>query len=153
MIIFLLNDDKQAKLSDFGFAKCIVNDKNIVQLSETFCGTVPYESPQVLEKIPYNGFKYDVWSMGVAFYIMISGRFPYHMKNTQDRKASIANMLKEQKDYPGYIRSRFDEVSVDESGQDLIVRMLNPNENKRPHMSDVINNKWLLTRVSASHEK
>ena len=55
----LLNDNHDAKLTDFGFASLVEDDSvNVYEASsETFCGTVPYYSPQLVAKKPYNPFK------------------------------------------------------------------------------------------------
>ena len=67
----LLDASWVAKLTDFGFAKKISDKSNKVTMSSTFCGTMPYESPQVLKRRPYNAFKADIWSMGVTIFIML----------------------------------------------------------------------------------
>jgi len=43
-------------------------------MSQTFCGTVPYYSPQLVAKRPYNAFKADVWAMSVVLYAMLNNR-------------------------------------------------------------------------------
>jgi serine/threonine protein kinase len=63
----LLNDKNIAKLTDFGFAKEVWDEKkHKVIMSETFCGTEPYYSPQIVARKPYNPFCADVWAMGVS---------------------------------------------------------------------------------------
>ena len=56
------------KLSDFGFSRIQTPD----QLSRTYCGSAAYASPEVLQGIPYRGTGYDIWSLGVILYIMVS---------------------------------------------------------------------------------
>ena len=55
------------KLSDFGFARIM----NVEDVSKTFCGSAAYAAPEILQGIPYSGFGYDVWSVGVILYIMV----------------------------------------------------------------------------------
>lgn len=96
----LLDEKYHCKLTDFGFADLIMDDTNINDVvSETFCGTVPYYSPQLASRQPYNPFKADVWAMGVVLYAMLHNRFPFHFQD-------VKKMIKEQTDYPYFIKLR-----------------------------------------------
>jgi len=69
----LLDCNWIAKMTDFGFAKKIADSsRGEVTMSTTFCGTLPYECPQILEHKAYNGFKADIWSM-----VSIALRLPF----------------------------------------------------------------------------
>lgn len=73
----LVDDHGHVKLIDFGFSiKC--NDK--VRLT-SFCGTPPYMSPQLASRSPYSGQSSDVWALGIALYLMITGKFPFRSSN------------------------------------------------------------------------
>lgn len=81
----LLNSDFEIKLSDFGFAKGnmkIINGQ--VPLSETFCGSYAYASPEILKGIPYHPQHSDIWSMGVVLFAMVYGRLPFDDTNYRD---------------------------------------------------------------------
>ena len=137
----LLDDKYIAKLTDFGFAKQSAKKfRRLVLMSKTFCGTAPYKSPQILARKAYNGFKADVWSMGVSLYIMLHRRFPFHYQDREVQLREIAN-------YPDYIRSRY-RVNLPFSAQDLMNSMLHPDESKRIWMRDVLNNQWLITTAN-----
>lgn len=55
----VLGKDLQAKLVDFGMAKKLVDDEEI--LDEYAIGTERYKPPQIINKEPYNGKKYDIF--------------------------------------------------------------------------------------------
>lgn len=58
------------KLSDFGWAAyCPINQRR-----ETFCGTLDYVSPEVVEGHPYD-YSVDIWSLGVLCYELCEGFF------------------------------------------------------------------------------
>ncbi|CAG9766237.1 unnamed protein product [Ceutorhynchus assimilis] len=74
----LMDEGWNIKLSDFGFARGDMKQKNGQPiLSQTFCGSYAYASPEVLRGIPYQPQYSDVWSMGVVLFAMTFGRLPY----------------------------------------------------------------------------
>jgi testis-specific serine kinase len=126
-----------AKLSYFGFAKnCIDTATNQVLLSNTFCGTLPYECPEILALKPYNAFKADIWSMGITFFVMFHGIYPFNYK--EGKKAMLRNIG----DYPAFIRTRFCKQLPAEANK-FVENMLHPNEDHRPSVTELINNAWL----------
>merc|ERR1719217_1474483 len=58
------------KLIDFGFA---VQVKCKDQKLRFFCGTPSYIAPEMVTSREYSGFAVDVWALGVALYVMITG--------------------------------------------------------------------------------
>ena len=61
------------KIIDFGFAvKC-----NRDSYQKLFCGTPSYMAPELLNKEKYIPYYSDIWSLGVLFYSMLYGRFPF----------------------------------------------------------------------------
>lgn len=52
-----------------------------VHLSETFCGSYAYASPEILRGVPYQPKLADVWSTGVVLYAIVFGRLPFDDSN------------------------------------------------------------------------
>ena len=76
-ILVMKND--VIKIIDFGFAvKC---NKDTYQ--KLFCGTPSYMAPEILNKKKYNPYYSDIWSLGVLFYAMIYGKFPFDYNNKE----------------------------------------------------------------------
>ncbi len=61
------------KIIDFGFAVTQPNARKLRML----CGTPVYMAPEILRKQEYMGGPVDVWSLGVIFYVLLSGAFPF----------------------------------------------------------------------------
>ena len=74
-ILVMKNDS--IKIIDFGFAiKC-----NKDSYQKIFCGTPSYMAPEVLNKKKYIPYYSDIWSLGVLFFAMLYGRFPFEFNN------------------------------------------------------------------------
>jgi len=65
-------DDTSIKIADMGFAKIVTKEN---PLMTTPCGTPGYVAPEILSGKPY-GLQADIWSLGVIFYILLSGCVP-----------------------------------------------------------------------------
>jgi len=60
------------KISDFGLATVFRHEGRERQL-DTCCGTVPYLSPEVIQKKPYKAEPIDVWSIGIVLVALLAG--------------------------------------------------------------------------------
>ena len=134
----LLNEENVAKLTDFGFAKESYNEETKeVILSETFCGTEPYYSPQIVQKKKYDPFMADCWAMGVVLFAMINNKFPFHF----GKKIGPKGMIKEMLD-PNHLINRYVKV-FSKHVRNLIERLLDPEEKTRIPMEQVLRHKWI----------
>ena len=75
---FLLNDDFEALLSDFGFST-LAHNKNQDIMKQTICGHPAYMAPEVTEYHvwPYDAKVADMWSMGVCLFEMLNFDKPF----------------------------------------------------------------------------
>ena len=77
--ILVLKDDT-IKIIDFGFGiKC---NKDTYQ--KLFCGTLSYMPPEIVKKEKYIACYSDIWSLGVLFYAMLFGIFPFKGKDDDE---------------------------------------------------------------------
>ena len=77
--ILVLKDDT-IKIIDFGFGvKC-----NRDTYQKLFCGTPSYMAPEIVKKEKYIACYSDAWSLGVLFYAMLFGVFPFKGKDDDE---------------------------------------------------------------------
>ncbi|XP_022089018.1 testis-specific serine/threonine-protein kinase 1-like [Acanthaster planci] len=125
----LLDGHNNIKITDFGFSRRITKS----DLSKTFCGSAAYAAPEILLGRPYQGFLYDVWSMGVILYIMVCGSMPYDDSN-------VKRMVRDQTEKKlGFSRSK--QLTLD--CKDLVLRMLTPEPARRATLYDIHHHAWM----------
>lgn len=81
----LLDEEGHIKLTDFGLSKEALDDK-----AYSFCGTVEYMSPEVIERQGHTKSA-DFWSLGVVMYEMLTGVLPFQGEN---RKETMHQIIK-----------------------------------------------------------
>ena len=122
--ILVLKDDT-IKIIDFGFAvKC---NKEVYQ--KLFCGTPSYMPPEILKKEKYIACYSDIWSLGVLFYTMLFGIFPFKGKDEDELLKSINETIIT---FPEYNQ-------IEDKTKELFKRIFVINPNERISMDDMIN--------------
>ncbi|RKP00461.1 hypothetical protein CXG81DRAFT_13208, partial [Caulochytrium protostelioides] len=85
----MLDAHDHVKIIDFGFANVLdeadgdgdaATGSSTRPLS-TFCGSLAYASPELLQNQQYEGAPVDVWSLGIILYVMLVGTLPYDESN------------------------------------------------------------------------
>ncbi|KAM5269506.1 testis-specific serine/threonine-protein kinase 3 [Hipposideros larvatus] len=120
------------KLTDFGFAKVLPKSRR--ELSQTFCGSTAYAAPEVLQGIPHDSKKGDVWSMGVVLYVMLCASLPFD-------DTDIPKMLWQQQkgvSFPTHL-------GISAECQDLLKQLLEPDMSLRPSIEEVSWHPWLAS--------
>ncbi|XP_005440524.2 testis-specific serine/threonine-protein kinase 6 [Falco cherrug] len=128
--VLLTAEGHRAKLTGFGFSK---EANSYPDLSTTFCGSPAYASPEVLMSIPYDAKKYDMWSLGVMLYVMVTGCLPFDHTH-------ICRMSQQQKKGVQYPEGL---PPLPEPCRALITKLLQFSPASRPGVEQVAKNSWL----------
>jgi len=121
----LLNSKGAIKICDFGVSKLVKNG----EVMREQCGTPAYMAPEILKAKGYEGFAADIWSAGVALYVMLYKEMPFKGPNLHKVITMGAYKLGEK---------------VSKEGRDLIERMLERNPKKRISVEEILKHKWMV---------
>lgn len=127
----IVKEDGKITLIDFGFARTWdkeISLKHSIKLfNEKECmGSIYYIPPEILDKKCLDPEKADIYSLGVSFYCMVSGNFPFYglehdyIKNIMT-KAPVALQNSE---YPEAVLS-------------IIMKMISKNPHQRPSLKHI----------------
>jgi serine/threonine protein kinase len=75
----------EIKLIDFG----LCNFYDAHDLLSTFCGSLYFASPELLEARPYRGPEVDIWSFGVILYVLVCAKVPFDAPSLPELHAKI----------------------------------------------------------------
>lgn len=132
----LLDNELNFKLSDFSFSKPLVRDGNgKTILSSTFCGSLAYSAPELLEHIPCDPRTSDMWSLGIILYAMLFASQPFDSSNVKE----MLQVQKQQKIH--FMKSK--NLSTD--CKNLIIHLLHPDASQRLCIDEVLRHPWLQT--------
>jgi serine/threonine protein kinase len=84
----------ELKIADFGFARFATD------MMESFLGSPLYMAPEMIRRERYSS-KSDLWSVGVIFYEMLTGKTPYHDAKSHHELAEM--VMKQSITFPSRI--------------------------------------------------
>lgn len=113
----LLTESFEIKIADFGLA---LELKDRESKRKTFCGTANYMAPEVHLKLPYDGFKADIWSFGCLFYSII--------KNGENFKTSSKSSESSQTETHKRLENLKEDSEFSENEVELLKLILNENK-------------------------
>ena len=127
------------KICDFGIGKKLNSPD---QLLTSFSGTPLYMAPEIIlseKNNGYKGFPVDVWSSGIALYIMLSGQLPFkNNKNNKNKK----NKNKEL-EYSIVNKEPKEIENISDKAKDLIKGLLCKDPSKRLTCDEILKHPWL----------
>ena len=123
----LLDLNNIVKICDFGVGKITQKGQKLYDQ----CGTPVYMAPEIIKGDGYEGFPVDIWSAGVALYIMLSGNIPFNRDKTHDLQSAIINLP----------YKKIDDVSED--ANDLLKNILEKDPAIRFTPDQILEHKWM----------
>jgi len=119
---------------DLGLCAFIEDGK----LCRDWCGSDNYLAPEIVRRIPYNGYQADVFSTGVVLFALLFGVFPF--ENLRVNGVSSVDPSKGLRK----LSVRFpSDVKVSQSAKDLLTRMLEDDPEKRIQLKDIMKHEWI----------
>lgn len=125
-----VSKDFSLKLGDFGLSAIheIADNDRQSHLLSSYVGTDSYMAPEIIAGKKYEGEAVDIWSLGVVFFIMLSGFPPLQRADMNDWY--FKRLVKRQHDafWKAHERSM---QPLPGQIKDLILKMLEPDSSKR----------------------
>jgi len=132
----MLDRTGNVKLTDFGCVKESASD----EINYTFCGTVEYMAPEILNRSGRHGKEVDWWSFGILAHDMLTGAPPFTGGN---RKVITDRVLKSKLQLKKYLTP---------NAKDLLKKLLNKQAENRLGFgekdSDAVKNHKFFTGVN-----
>ena len=137
----LVDNNFDLKICDFGFAT-----KNDHLLKE-YLGTEKYAAPELFIKKPYDGFKADIFSLGVILFALNSGKHAFENATKYDKKYLfiIRSLLNKNNInlFWNEIYKEYPSLSISDELKDLFVRMVSFRAKDRPIFQEIFNSEWM----------
>ena len=92
----LISQTGNIKIIDFGLS----NLYDPIGHLSTFCGSLYFAAPELLNAKVYTGPEVDVWSFGVVLYVLVCGKVPFDDQSMPALHAKIKRGLVE---YPVWL--------------------------------------------------
>ena len=144
----LIDMKNNIKICDFGIGIILSSEE---QNLYSHCGTPMYIAPEIIlstKEKGYKGFPVDIWSAGIALYIMVSGKLPFNFDEFSDDFDVIDknNNINKEKNMklkneiinkePKSLENISDELS------DLLKGLLNKDPTKRLTCEQILKHPW-----------
>ncbi|KAF3928887.1 hypothetical protein ABW20_dc0110089 [Dactylellina cionopaga] len=123
----LISKTGDIKIIDFGLS----NLYSPRSLLGTFCGSLYFAAPELLQAKPYLGPEVDVWSFGIVLYVLVCGKVPF---DDQSMPALHAKIKRGLVDYPAWLS---------QDCRSLLSRMLVTDPRQRATLMEIMHHPWM----------
>lgn len=123
----LISKTGDIKIIDFGLSN-LFSPRSLLK---TFCGSLYFAAPELLQARQYTGPEVDIWSFGVVLYVLVCGKVPFDDQSMPQLHAKIKKGVVE---YPQGLTAEC---------RHIISRMLVTDPHQRATLAEVINHPWM----------
>ncbi|KAB5588399.1 hypothetical protein CTheo_8161 [Ceratobasidium theobromae] len=124
----LISHTGNIKIIDFGLSNLYNPEDHL----STFCGSLYFAAPELLNARVYTGPEVDVWSFGVVLYVLVCGKVPFDDQSMPALHAKIK-------------RGLFDSpMWLSQECKHILSRMLVTNPAQRATLTEVLNHPWII---------
>ncbi|MCJ1287125.1 serine/threonine-protein kinase KIN2 [Xylographa opegraphella] len=123
----LISKTGDIKIIDFGLSN-LFSPRNHLK---TFCGSLYFAAPELLQARQYTGPEVDIWSFGIVLYVLVCGKVPFDDQSMPQLHAKIKKGVV---DYPAWLSAEC---------KNLISRMLVTDPKQRATLSEIMNHPWI----------
>ncbi|XP_053829277.1 hormonally up-regulated neu tumor-associated kinase homolog A-like [Vidua macroura] len=130
---FLLDENNNIKIIDFGLSNTARFEGLSQELLHTQCGSPAYAAPELLARKKY-GPKVDVWSIGVSMFAMLTGTLPFTVEPFNIKQLHQKMLIGEISPIPS---------DISPGAVHFMQSLLEPDPAKRPGVIEARQDKWL----------
>ncbi|NWX82726.1 HUNK kinase, partial [Nothoprocta ornata] len=130
---FLLDENNNIKIVDFGLSNTAKFAGLSQELLNTQCGSPAYAAPELLAHRKY-GPKVDVWSIGVSMFAMLTGTLPFIVEPFNIKQLHQKMVIGEISPIPS---------DISPGAVNFMQSLLEPDPAKRPEVKEAMKDTWL----------
>ena len=92
----LISKTGDIKIIDFGLSNLFAPRSHL----KTFCGSLYFAAPELLQAKQYTGPEVDIWSFGIVLYVLVCGKVPFDDQSMPQLHTKIKKGVV---DYPSWL--------------------------------------------------
>ncbi|KAJ5752631.1 hypothetical protein N7520_009548 [Penicillium odoratum] len=132
----LISKTGDIKIIDFGLSN-LFSPRSLLK---TFCGSLYFAAPELLQARQYTGPEVDVWSFGIVLYVLVCGKVPFDDQSMPQLHAKIKKGVVE---YPPGLTTEC---------RHIISRMLVTDPKQRASLAEIMSHPWMNKGFNAPPE-
>ncbi|KAJ5767212.1 uncharacterized protein N7511_004828 [Penicillium nucicola] len=132
----LISKTGDIKIIDFGLSN-LFSPRSLLK---TFCGSLYFAAPELLQARQYTGPEVDVWSFGIVLYVLVCGKVPFDDQSMPQLHAKIKKGVVE---YPPGLSTEC---------RHIISRMLVTDPKQRASLAEIMTHPWMNKGFSSPPE-